>query len=186
MGSTAALNTVSFVNGGDSAPRNRAALAQAFEEVGTGARFVVAVNHLKSKGSACDAPDAGDGQGNCNQVRLNAANELAAWLAADPTGTNDPDVLIIGDLNSYAMEDPITALLGAGYTNLVNAFGGPSAYSYVFDGQWGYLDHALSNASLTPQVAGVAEWHINSDEPSVLDYNTDFKTAEPANRSLRA
>ena len=66
VGSTAALNTVSFVNGGDSAPRNRAALAQAFEEVGTGARFVVAVNHLKSKGSACDAPDAGDGQGNCN------------------------------------------------------------------------------------------------------------------------
>ena len=176
VGSTAALNTVSFVNGGDSAPRNRAALAQAFEEVGTGARFVVAVNHLKSKGSGCDAPDAGDGQGNCNQVRLNAANELAAWLAADPTGTNDPDVLIIGDLNSYAMEDPITALLNAGYTNLVNHFGGSAAYSYVFDGQWGYLDHALSNASLTPQVTGVAEWHINSDEPSVLDYNTDFKT----------
>jgi predicted extracellular nuclease len=22
----------------------------------------------------------------------------------------------------------------------------------------------------------VAEWHINADEPSVLDYNTDFKT----------
>ena len=38
----------------------------------TGARFTVVVNHLKSKGSACadiGDPDAGDGQGNCNQTR---------------------------------------------------------------------------------------------------------------------
>jgi uncharacterized protein len=177
VGVTAALNSDTFVNGGDSAPRNRAALAQAFEEVGTGARFVVSVNHLKSKGSACDAPDIGDGQGNCNVVRTTAANVLTAWLASDPTGTGDPDALIIGDLNSYAMEDPITAIKNAGYTNLVYQFHGDDAYSYVFDGLWGYLDHALSNANLTPQVTGVADWHINADEPSVLDYNTNFKTA---------
>jgi len=86
-------------------------------------------------------------------------------------------VLIIGDLNSYAMEDPITALKSAGYTNLVDAFIGSDAYSYVYDGQWGYLDHALANPALLPQVSGVVEYHINSDEPSVLDYNTDYKTA---------
>ena len=40
-----------------------------------------------------------------------------------------------------------------------------------------YLDHAFGSASVQSQVAGVYEWHINSDEPSVLDYNTDFKTA---------
>ena len=177
VGATAALNSESFVNGGDSAPRNRAALAQAFEEIGTGARLVVTVNHLKSKGSACDAPDALDGQGNCNSVRTNAAVELTTWLAGDPTGTGDPDTLIIGDLNSYAMEDPITAIQNAGFTNLAALFGGPSAYSYVFDGQWGYLDHALSNSSLTSQVSAVSDWHINADEPSVLDYNTNFKSA---------
>lgn len=177
VGLTAALNTEAFVNGGDSSPRNRAALAQAFEEIGTGSRFVVTVNHLKSKGSACDDPDVFDGQGNCNIVRTNAANELTAWLASDPTGTGDPDALIIGDLNSYAMEDPITAIKNVGYTNLVYQYGGDEAYSYVFDGQWGYLDHALSNDSLTPQVTGVSDWHINSDEPSVLDYNTNFKSA---------
>ena len=53
---------------------------------------------------------------------------------------------------------------------------GPDAYSYVFDGQWGYLDHALGSSSLVPQVTGVGDYHINADEPSVLDYNTDFKT----------
>ncbi len=177
VGQTAALNTPAFITGGDSAPRNRAALAQAFEVNASGARFVVSVNHFKSKGSPCDVPDAGDGQGNCNIVRTNAANTLAAWLASDPTGINDPDVLIIGDLNSYAKEDPIRALEVQGYENLIERFGGPNAYSYVFNGQWGYLDYALANASLAPQVSGVAEWHVNADEPLVLDYNTNFKSA---------
>jgi uncharacterized protein len=177
VGQTAALNSVAFVNGGDSGPRNRAALAQAFEDRATGARFVASVNHLKSKGSACDAPDTGDGQANCNQVRVTAANLLSQWLQSDPTGTGDPDALIIGDLNSYAKEDPIDAIKAAGFTNLIEDRIGAEAYSYVFDGQWGYLDHALANSSMSSQVSDVAEWHINADEPSVLDYNTNFKSA---------
>ena len=177
VGATAALNTPEFVNGGDSDPRSRPSLIQAFTENATSSTFIVSVNHLKSKGSACDAPDAGDGQGNCNTVRLNAVNELVAYLATDPTGTGDPDVLIIGDLNSYAKEDPILALEAAGYTNLVSAYLGEDAYSYVFDGQWGYLDYALASPSILDQITGVGEYHINADEPSVLDYNTDFKTA---------
>jgi predicted extracellular nuclease len=177
VGQTAVLNTDAFVNGGDSAPRSRPSLAQAFEQNANGQRFIVDVNHLKSKGSACDAPDAGDGQGNCNAVRVQAAQALMAWLASNPTGTGDPDVLLIGDYNSYAMEDPITVITSAGFTNLIATFVGPGAYSYAFDSQWGYLDHAFASASLRPQVTGVGEYHINADEPSVLDYNTDFKSA---------
>ena len=177
IGTTAALNSVAFVNGGDGAPRNRPAIAQAFEENATGGRVVVSANHLKSKGSACDAPDTGDGQANCAAVRTNAANLLADWLQSDPTGTGTHSALIVGDLNSYAKEDPIAALETKGFTNLVAAEIGAEAYSYVFDGQWGYLDHALGNDAIVPHVTGVAEWHINSDEPSVLDYNDDFKSA---------
>ncbi len=179
MGDTAVLNTEEFVTGGDSEERNRPALAQAFVEKGTGGSFVAVVNHLKSKGSACDTPAANDGQGNCNDVRVTAAGLLADWLASDPTGTSEQDTLIIGDLNSYAMEDPITLLKGAGYTDLIREYadGEENPYSYVFDGQWGYLDHAMGTASLAAQVTGVAEWHVNADEPSVLDYNTDFKSA---------
>lgn len=178
VGTTAALNSEEFVYAGDDEPRNRPALAQAFRDNETGGVFTVAVNHLKSKGSACDDPDALDGQGNCNVVRTIAAGLLAEWLAGDPTGTGDTDTLIMGDLNAYAMEDPIRALQDAGYTNLILEFGGLDAYSYVFDGQWGYLDHALGTASIAPQVTGVAEWHINADEPSVLDYNTNFKSPD--------
>ena len=176
VGTTATLNSVAFVNAGDSGPRNRASLAQAFEQTTNGARFVVNVNHLKSKGSACNAPDANDGQGNCAAVRASAAAQLGVWLATDPTGINDPDILMVGDYNSYAKEDAISALKNAGFTNLAESLLGPNAYSYVFDGQWGYLDYALSSASMLTQIAGVAEHHINADEPSVIDYNTDFKT----------
>lgn len=154
--------------------KNRPVLIQTFEEAASGERFTVAVNHLKSKGSACDDvgdPDAGDGQANCSGTRTAAATALADYLATDPTGSGDPDFLIIGDLNAYAMEDPITALTGAGYTDLVRQFGGDEAYSFVFDGQLGYLDHALANDSLQPQVTGVTSWHINADEVNVLDYN---------------
>ncbi len=174
-GVTATLNTTAFVNGGDSGPRNRPALAQAFVRP-DGGRLVVSVNHLKSKGSACDTPDQGDGQGNCAAVRTISANLLRTWLAADPTDTGEEDVLIIGDLNSYAKEDPITALTGNGYTDLLSTFIGAGAYSYVFDGQWGYLDHALASTSLVGQITGVTEWHIKADEPLALDYNLEFKT----------
>jgi predicted extracellular nuclease len=167
--------------------KSRPVLAQTFEVLATGARFTVAVNHLKSKGSDCldvGDPDTGDGQGNCNLTRKAAAQALVDWLATDPTGSGDPDFLIIGDLNSYAKEDPIDAILAGpddtpgtsdDYRNLVDRYLGPHAYSYVFDGQSGYLDHALSSPHLTPQVAGVAEWHLNADEPDVLDYDTTFK-----------
>ena len=176
VGQTAVLNTVDFVNGGDAAPRNRPSLAQAFA-LPNGERFVIDVNHLKSKGSACDQPDTGDGQANCAAVRTRAAQLLTQWLATDPTGARDPDVILVGDLNSYAKEDPIAALEDGGFTNLIAAKLGLGAYSYVFDGEWGYLDYALGTRSLTTQVAGVGEWHVNADEPAVLDYTTSFKSA---------
>ncbi|HJW49320.1 MAG TPA: PKD domain-containing protein, partial [Candidatus Limnocylindria bacterium] len=92
-----------------------------------------------------------------------------------------PDYLIIGDLNAYTFEDPITTLTTSGYVNLVREFGGLTPYSYVFQGESGYLDHALATASLASQVTGVTDWHINPDEPTVLDYNVEFKTANQVN-----
>jgi hypothetical protein len=132
------------------------------------------VNHLKSKGSSCSDigdPDLGDGQGNCNLTRTDAARALVDWIETKPTGSPDPDYLITGDLNAYAMEDPIVVLESGGYTDLLESFVGPNAYSYVFFGQAGYLDHALANASLTSQVTGATPWHINADEPNALNYN---------------
>ena len=155
--------------------RNRPVLAQTF--AAAGGRFTVAVNHLKSKGSDCDEdgdPDRADGQGNCNGTRTRAAAALADWLAGDPTGSGDPDALVIGDLNAYLREDPVRALEGAGFVNLLARDIGTSAYSFVFDGASGALDHALASPSLAAQVTQVQEWHINADEAPLLDYNLEF------------
>jgi hypothetical protein len=114
-----------------------------------------------------------DGQGNCNQTRTLAAIALARWLATDPTGSNDPDFLLLGDFNAYAMEDPVTALKDSGYANLLDTFIGINAYSYVFDGQSGSLDYAFTSPALLEQISGAAIWHINADEPAALDYNDD-------------
>ncbi len=65
-----------------------------------------------------------------------------------------------------------------GWRDLVASYGGPQAYGHVFNGQWGKLDHALATPTLTlGQMAGATHWHINADEPGVLDYNVHFKTA---------
>jgi len=177
--SVAALTTGIFAQ--DDANRvQRPALATTFERLANGTptneTFTAVVNHFKSKGSPANLPgdaDQGDGQGSSNATRTQAAQELATWLATNPTGTTDPDYLILGDLNAYRLEDPITTLTNAGYTSLF----APESYSYQFNGQWGSLDHALASASLNSQVTGAAKWHINADEPTVLDYNTEFKTA---------
>ncbi|WP_461471808.1 ExeM/NucH family extracellular endonuclease [Microbacterium sp. HJ5] len=166
---------------------NRPGLTQTFAD-NAGATFTVVVNHLKSKGSVCDAvddPEDPDGQGNCNGVRTAAASALADWLATDPTGQGTVGrELILGDLNSYAQEDPIQVLTGAGYTDLEAKFHGTEAYSYVFDGMLGYLDYALSGSDLLDEVTGASAWNINADEPSLIDYDMSFK--KPAQDALYA
>ncbi len=175
-GAFAALDDKSFTdprNTGDD--KNRPALAQSFVENDGGAVFTVVVNHLKSKGSGCGPGDDDPEQGSCNLTRTLAVQTLVEWLGTDPTGSGDPDFAVIGDLNAYDKEDPIDVLAGADYTDLEALFGGELAYSYVFNGQLGYLDYALANASLLSQVTGATTWYINADEPDILDYDTSFK-----------
>jgi predicted extracellular nuclease len=155
---------------------NRPAVAQTFVRIDNGAMVTVVVNHLKSKGSACTSvgdPDLEDGQDDCNLTRTRAAAAIADWLATDPTASGDPDFLIIGDLNANLQEDPIVELENAGYVNLLETLLGPKTYSFAFDGQAGALDHALASPTLATQVTDILDWHINADEPAVLDYNLE-------------
>lgn len=123
--------------------------------------------------------DQGDGQSFWNGLRTETASELAAWLSdVSPSGyasgtVADRDFLILGDLNSYAEEDPIRALEALGFTDLAQEFD-PDPVSFVFSGQTGTLDYAMANASLRSQVSGTTIWNINADEHLALDYNTDF------------
>lgn len=149
---------------------NRPGVTQTFEEIATGEKFTAVINHLKSKGSGCDAvgdPNLSDGQGNCNGTRTMAAGTMASWLESDPTLSNDNDVLILGDLNAYYQEDPIDTLRSRGFEVLF----AEDELTYYFDGQAGALDYALANSSLVDQVTETFVWHINSPEQYGLTYD---------------
>lgn len=153
---------------------SRPPVAQTFMDV-NGNKFSVIVNHFKSKGSSSGLPgdaDQGDGQGFSNATRVAQSQAILSFIDSVKSIAGDSDVLVIGDLNAYAKEDPITTLTNGGLISLFS----DTSYSYQFNGQWGSLDHSLASASMYNQVAGSAKWHINADEPVVLDYNTAFKT----------
>ncbi len=171
---------------------NRPTLAQTFG-MANGERFTVLVNHLKSKGS-CPSPsdpgalgntDIGDGQGCWNLQRQQQAQRLRTFVAQRQAAAGSNDALLIGDFNAYGMEDPIVELTSMGYIDQIGRYaglGGPAAssfgYSYVFDGAAGRLDHAIATQTMSAKVLSAAPWHINADETTIADYNTEFKAPE--------
>jgi len=155
---------------------DRLPLAQTFAAA-NGETFTLVVNHFKSKG--CDDAagadlDQGDGQGCYNARRVQQGEALRSFVASLQASTGDSDVLVVGDLNAYAQEDPIVGFTNAGWVDQIARFSS-FGYSYVFDGAAGRLDHALATPSFSKQILGATEWHINADEPSVIDYNLEFK-----------
>jgi predicted extracellular nuclease len=146
---------------------------QAFREKATGEIFLYSVNHFKAKSGkgSGDNADKGDGQGTFNGDRVREAQSLLNHYESDSYYYGDEDILIMGDLNAYAMEDPITVLREGGMIDLHRAFHADSSYSYVYRGQAGYLDHALCNETLYPHVTGMVAYHINSDESDSYTYD---------------
>ena len=173
----AALSDTAAIN-------NRAPMAQAFAAP-NGEKFILVANHLKSKGCSDftagpgDA-DSGDLQGCFNARRVQQADELRTFVAQVQATRGIVDTLLVGDFNAYAKEDPIADLASNGFVDVIGRFlDVPNAnsygYSYVFNGSSGRLDQALANNTLSSKVSGATEWHINADEPLVIDYNQEFK-----------
>jgi predicted extracellular nuclease len=173
----AALSDTAAIN-------NRAPMAQTFMAP-NGEKFNLVANHLKSKGcgdfqAGPGDTDQGDLQGCFNARRVQQADELRSFVATVQASSHVNDTLLMGDFNAYAKEDPIYDLTSNGFVDQIaryldvpgaNSYG----YSYVFNGTSGRLDHAIANNTLSSKVTGVVEWHINADEPLVIDYNLEFK-----------
>ncbi len=163
---------------------DRPPIAHAFTAFGD--TFTVIVNHFKSK-SPSNAEgadlDQGDGQGAYNARRTAQAGALIGFALERMAAVGDADLLVIGDFNSYAMEDPITTLESSGFLlNIVKRHLAPEdSYSLVFFGAQGLLDGVFASSAAESKVTGIDIWHINADEPRVLQYNDDI--VDPAERS---
>lgn len=172
---------------GEAFQNAREPIAQAFTPVTGGDPVLVVVNHLKSKGSPGPWPgdaDTGDGQGSSVESRVRQAQALAAWVPGVQADLDVDDVLLVGDFNSYSMEDPMRVLYDAGYVNLAAASGN-GEHSYSFGGRSGSLDHVLANGPAAEVVTGIDIWGINAGEALTFEYSrwnyhgTDFHQQNP-------
>ncbi|MBR1809994.1 MAG: hypothetical protein IJ776_11520 [Paludibacteraceae bacterium] len=139
--------------------RNRSPL-QMFEETASGEQFQLNCLHLKAKSSYDDY----------EEERLEQVGKVATSLKNN--AYRDPDILIVGDFNSYSAERPVSYLESQGYTEELKRYS-PEGYSYRYDynnmaPEFGYLDHVMSSATMSAQVVGAQAWHLNT---SYKDYD---------------
>jgi hypothetical protein len=151
---------------------SRRPLAQAFRERRSGKTFLVAANHLKSKGSC---PDDGpnmnqrDGQGCWNRARVEAVNAQLPWLAELAKREGTGNILVLGDMNAWRNEDPIRQFADAGYVDLVEHLAGLPQHSFLYWGQTGTLDYTFASPPMAEFARHAVIWHINADWPRNME-----------------
>ena len=130
---------------------------QLFKENATNELFTLSINHFKAKTGS----DGGE------STRIQNANNLISTLSGV---TADPDILIMGDLNAYMDEAPVVALENAGYAEQLVIYD-PDAYTYIYQGDPGILDHAMANAPMAKQITGAYPFNINHYTSSYYKYS---------------
>ncbi|MBU2952825.1 ExeM/NucH family extracellular endonuclease [Marinobacter sp. F3R08] len=159
----------------------RPPLAQDFQRTGGEDSVRVVVPHLKSKscrGARGDDRDQADGQGCFASRRAAEAKTLANWSGTRSGDPRSAGTLIIGDLNSYAREQSLAVLAGAGFMSMVHHFhpcteNACPHYTYRYRGEKGTLDYALASEELKPRVISARSWLVNADEPRALGYRSN-------------
>lgn len=151
---------------------SRQPLAQVFKVHSSNTRILVVANHLKSKGSCPEQgpnADRRDGQGCWNPARTAAVSELLPWSKRLATAAGTPNVLILGDMNAWRLEDPIRVFREDGYVDLVEDLSYLPQHSYRYFGQAGTLDYAFASPALARQATSALIWHINADWPRNME-----------------
>jgi len=137
---------------------------QMFEELATGERFTLSMNHFKAK-------DNTDDQGNAK--RVSEATDLINKMKAI---TADPDILIVGDLNCEMGEEPLKLLVDAGYEEQLLRYDS-AATSHCYNGAQ-LIDHAFANSAMAAQITGASVYHICTSCSSGAAYNSDYRYSD--------
>ena len=130
-------------------------MACGFEQLTSGEKFVLNINHLRSKrGTGAES----------NEKRMANVDSLLVMLdkIEQEQVFGDSNILLVGDYNSYTQEEPIQTLVRAGYADMVMR-DDSTGYSYVYHSEAGYLDRVFASESMAKQVKQVAVYHLNAD-----------------------
>lgn len=130
-------------------------VACGFEEIKSGERFVLNINHLRSKRGTGDES---------NSKRMVNVDSLLVMLDRIEKEQlfGDKDILLVGDYNCYSQEQPIQTLVQAGYEDVLMQYDS-TGYSYVYHSEAGYLDRAFASPTMAAQVKAVHPYHLNTD-----------------------
>ncbi|MCI7430079.1 MAG: choice-of-anchor J domain-containing protein [Bacteroidales bacterium] len=137
---------------------------QMFEDLATGGRFTLSMNHFKAK-------DTTEDQGNAK--RVTNAEDLLATLSSI---TTDPDILVLGDLNCEMGEEPLQMLVDAGYEEQLLTYNS-AAFSYCHSGGE-LIDHVFANSTMATQITGAAVYHICTSCGDDAAYNSAFRYSD--------
>ena len=129
--------------------------AVGFEEIASGQKLIVNVNHFKSKSNRRLKYDT-------NLKRLQNADSMLTMLPKAIELFGDEDILLLGDYNCYTQEQPIQKIVRAGYIDML-PLGHYNDYSYSYKGEAGFLDRCFANPSMAAQIVRVQPWHVNAD-----------------------
>ena len=119
---------------------------QTFRQLANNEKLIVSMNHFKAKDSSSDQGEA-KRQGNADDL-VNAVSYLS----------EDPDILILGDLNCEATEAPIQTIINAGFEEQLLKYDA-SAWSHCYGGGE-LIDHVLANATMAEQIVDAHVEHI--------------------------
>jgi predicted extracellular nuclease len=130
-------------------------IALGWEEIASGERFVLNINHLRSKrGTGAESNEKRMANVDSLMVMLNTINEQNIY--------QDEDILLVGDYNSYTYEQPLQTIIQAGYEDVLMHYA-PEGYSYVYYSEAGYLDRVFASPTMRAQVTEVQPYHLNAD-----------------------
>lgn len=130
-------------------------VACGFEEVKSGERFVLNINHLRSKRGT------GDESNGKRMVNVDSLLVMLDKIEQEQL-FGDKDILLVGDYNCYSQEQPIQTLVQAGYEDVLMQYDS-TGYSYVYHSEAGYLDRAFASPTMAAQVKAVHPYHLNTD-----------------------
>ena len=130
-------------------------IALGWEEITSGEKFVLNINHLRSKrGTGAESNDKRMANVDSLMVMLNKIQEQQIF--------QDEDILLVGDYNSYTYEQPLQTIIQAGYADVLMQYA-PKGYSYVYYSEAGYLDRVFASPTMSTQVTKVQPYHLNAD-----------------------
>ena len=136
-------------------------------------------NHFKSKGCARRHRRRRRRRTTARLLQRHAdaqANRLLTWINSTVLpAAGDPDVLLLGDFNSYAQEDPVddaSRPAGTPISRRRSTARTPTPTSSTASSATSTTPSPARACS--PQVTGADAWHINADEVPLFDYNDEI------------